>query len=1196
MKMGQFKTKKVFTITIIFLLTFCYLNTAYAEKNINGIDKGPSYTSLVPLRKTTLVNYDDENILDDYAYLAAVPTSVFNDNNKLYSNPLLFYQDTVKKQDNLVLDSSSSINFFMEDWEEACGGEFDEIVGINIKENQIKKWDSKEYKIIEENSPYKIANKLALYEWSYSDDAVISVINNINQDIEKKDISGIITDTFPAKNIKKLETMKIDRTNYLEPQFQEFNVPKGYSHIKADVWWDYIIGTKGTMISSADPYGDPVVQLYYKDDNKWIQSETSSNSVLGPLGHKYSQSHVYNTGNWKIGIVDMPTEEIKKQGQPIKSLFSKTLTYKVDISLYPGIEKIKLPEDPKYNCKNAEFVLEWDSSDVNLGFSIIGPNGEAIFTDVKESNSNSKTIKLETLPECPDKKNYSISVFATSDVKTPIKYNIKYSWERYDSKEFLDSMTSATEGAVLASTLNSPLLYTSKSSLLEETVDVLYRLGVENIHIVDIGNHISKSTYNKLKEIANIKSDYKTTEKIYNAIQKKTGQNDVIFTTVDPWSYWNYKDLTVAGEKKGALFLGPAAYIAAHHGSAPFIVENDARLSSAAIYHNEFWKRFSTNREHHNPSSAEMIKTGGQIYEFLREVGFDKNGKETIITVADQYDIGMTWDRIFPGVAYPGRFSGSPVDISYSISRNMFYPTLVFQNPALKGLVELVNGSKSIRESNIRRPTLVSILNTREPIIDININMYKKTRKEAVEEFSYPVLCSFISYQHRFNQRAGNYYGAKYTGADGLTPGFEKTNEMIDQGSMVKLNGDLSNTYPDMSESEIVPFYLKKGGYSCVYSTNLDSVIDNLNNGVILWVHSSHGSTKDGGTSLFWNPEEGFEGRDFKSAKIALFHKKILDLKDTVIGSLIYRYVFNIRKIFDSLEPTASAFDEKNPWRGYEWFYGSTEDPDTMSVDLEGTVPYTSFKIPFLKSSSMDWTSSYKPIRILLNKIIPFVDPFDVDNLKDGVVGSIAYSKFQYQRYNALEIEENLDNLHSAGFVTTMCNTANTYLHLMLIRHGTAFQIQNPFSTSQYGAVWQQSIPRDIALGDTIGEAYTKGLSHVGNLYLGGSNGDGSEPQLFWDNSQNIICYGDPNLRMFVPSQDYSNENYWTESDVEIREYGNDFDVSGHTPFGAKNYPNARQPKSFIEKYAGILILTLFVIIAMIAILYYNNRRKTNGK
>ena len=55
---------------------------------IMGCDKGPSSKPVIPLKKATFVQYDKDTILDDYAYLAAVPTAVFNYEDKLVSHPL----------------------------------------------------------------------------------------------------------------------------------------------------------------------------------------------------------------------------------------------------------------------------------------------------------------------------------------------------------------------------------------------------------------------------------------------------------------------------------------------------------------------------------------------------------------------------------------------------------------------------------------------------------------------------------------------------------------------------------------------------------------------------------------------------------------------------------------------------------------------------------------------------------------------------------------------------------------------------------------------------------------------------------------------------------------------------------------------------------------------------------------------------
>ena len=50
---------------------------------------------------------------------------------------------------------------------------------------------------------------------------------------------------------------------------------------------------------------------------------------------------------------------------------------------------------------------------------------------------------------------------------------------------------------------------------------------------------------------------------------------------------------------------------------------------------------------------------------------------------------------MFTGAALPGRFWGSPVDTAYAMSRNMFYPGLIFENPAMQGERLMINGSES---------------------------------------------------------------------------------------------------------------------------------------------------------------------------------------------------------------------------------------------------------------------------------------------------------------------------------------------------------------------------------------------------------------------------------------------------------------------------------------------------------------------
>ena len=1131
--------------------------------NISSFDKGPSYKSVVPLKKTTFVAFDEDTYIDDYAYLAAVPTAVFDDGDRLFSNPLLFYQDDLDMKDEkeITMDSKKGIDYFMEDWMSYCNGKLDQLTLINVPVREIdSSWNAKETMLINSNNPYEIASDLALSEWSYSDDAVIAVIN---ESFEKSDyrLTNEIKETMPVSELHMEPTFELTQENALNPIFNEFTVGDEYKHLYAEVWWDCIMPIPGVML----PPGDPDVQLYCKYDGDWMQSAAVSYwNVYKPAGHEFVHAYVYNPGSWKIGITDMPTQsEVPRksigpltiQGNLLKAL-SKGVTYYVEITMYPGID-IEIPDLPPFGCRDVDFELNWDNTNIDLGFSVIGPGGEVVHTvlenedeDVKEGT---KKVHFNQLGECLDGEHYSISVFSLNDVSTPTDFTVEYSWGQNITKIQADALTSATEGAVLASTLNAPLLYTTKSEVPECTKDALYTLGVENIYLVDLGEHASEDVVKDLDRVAQISENYKDHTDIYKAIRKITGSNDVIFTTIDPWTKWYLAELKPGDETEAALFIGPSAYIAAHHGAPVLIVDNHPELSSAVVWHNEFWSRIAGDRYWNDPPVGEMVFTGRRIWDFLELHDFDKVGAETIITVADQYDIGIAWDRIFPGVANSGRICGTPVDTSQWICRSMFYPALIYENPALQGEVNLINGSLSERTpSGILKYPYGNTLTI--------------TRESGEENFRYPVLCSFIGNTHRFNERASKYYGAYYECADGLIPGVTPTMESIDQGSIARYTGKEGSYFPDMTPIDIIPFYMDKGEYDVAFSTAMPSVVDNLNQGVILWVHNSHGVEPKGGKTLFWDPQNGFESKGQLSAKIG--------------------------KIF------SPVMKDENPAWVYEWIAGSTEEPDSMGMDIDGRFPFTSIKWP-LPATGQDWVVARRPIRELLNRLFFWSGenrPFNVDSAYDGVTSTSLFSRFQTYFYTASEIEENLDNLHSSGFITNICQTSNTYLHMMMVRHGSVFQVQDPWPTSWYSSVWEQSIARDIILGDTVGEAYSKGISHVGTLYLGSGGSVKNDPQWWWDTAENVVYFGDPDLRMFVPGTDYSDANYWEQDDIEPIRYDAELSVDGHMPFGATEYPNEKEPVTLLQEYLGLIVALAIIVVLVIVFVVVSRKKKTNKK
>ncbi len=1114
-------------VTLLLLTSLAPL--VQAEPPGTGFEKGLSWAPTTYTKKMTMVGFDEQRELDDYAYLSAIPTSVFYDQSgdRLYTHPLLFHQagSDVGGETDRTLNGKQGVDYLTSDWMGACGGRLDDLMLINVDKGEVD-LAARNVTSIQGDNAASIAGQLATRDWSYADEAVLAVISDDGMS-DGAVTEGSLTGSFAGTEVKT-EHFQVPQSNALNPVYHEFTVPEQYKYLQADLWWDCFI--LGGFI--AIPPGDPDMQLYCQHGSEWMQTAAVAtwNILTGPA--EQTASYVYNPGSWRVGVTDIPTERDKEiprvdllggmlslQGSAFGALrgMRRGVTYNIDVEMYPGTE-MTVPDVPATGVKNASFTLDWNGG-AQLGMSLIGPAGEEIVAARNETSSKQQ-IEVDELGGCRPGEHYRLCVFSMGkDTTGTVDFTVSYSWRNQTSRDREESLASASQGAILASVLNAPLLYVTPDRVPAATKSALQTLGVNRVHVVDFGERMEQQTRTDARGMADITAWHTGCRGAYDAIRDITGQNDVIFSTTDGWTYWRSGELRPGGTFPGALHVGPAAFLAAQHGSPLLLLEMHPRLSSAVVWHNEFWRRHVSERFMYTPTVAEMYLTGKRVYDFLQDYGFDGAGMESMVTVAGQYDIGTPWDRVFVGRAKPGRIFGSPVDAATWICRNVFYPRLIFENPGLNPEgVEMINGSRSTRRVTgmVQRPVG---------------NTLAVTQPSKKKTMTYPAVCSFVTHKFRFNERAGDYYGSTYQCADGLIPGKTYTFNPIDQGLGEKYLGVEGAIFPDLTESEVVPTYLRRGGYDVAFSTSLEAVSTDLNAGAIMWLHGSHGLETECGSTLFWEPEEGFSGHDPLS-RLA--------------------------------KPFAGATKEENPWRGYEWYLGSTAQPDTMTMDVEGTIPFTN--IPFPIATGMDWALAREPVREMLNKLIPFLAPFNVDDSYDGVIGTIHFSRYPYAERNATEIEAKLDNLHSMGFITSICQTANTYFHLSLIRHGCVFQVQDPWPTSWYGTVWRQTIPRDLVLGDTVGEAYVKGMSHVGILYIS------EPPQWWWDIMENVVLYGDPDLRIWVPGQQYSSQNHWERSEVQPLEYESTV-IDGHALYGATEHPHREEPFNWMPVLLGLVVI-----------------------
>ena len=811
-----------------------------------------------------------------------------------------------------------------------------------------------------------------------------------------------------------------------------------------------------------------------------------------------------------------------------------------------------------------------------------------ITSGVVEANDNGNKAELtvDMLGECTEEDHYSVCVFSLGDVNNPVKFTLEYSWTQNFSKDEGNGLASASNGAVLASTMNAPLLYTEPSRLPKTTKDVLYKLGVENIYLVNIGNHLSKNVREELKEIADV-VDYDKPEKVYNAIKEKNDdKTDIIFTTIDPWTYWYVEGLEPAGEYPNALFVGPAAFIAAHHESPVIVTDIHPRLSQACCYPTDFWKKNSKARHLIVPAAGSMLLSGRQVYSFLEDYDLGKleDGKaarqdqETIITVAGQYDIGTPWDRMFTGAALPGRFWCSPVDTAYAISRNIFYPALIFENPALHGTRTMINGSSSEVQGLGIGSLLVKDRSISERIMQLLGSRLKDpkgvnlviTKPSMEEEFEYPILQTYNTFGYKFNEKAWKTWDFQYERADGITPYETHSDDPIDDGVAP---GKPGMYHPDLSETEVIPFYASRAGYGSVFSTAASAVTENLNRGVILWVLKGHGWFKDSGLVSMWDPNNPYANEE----------------NPWRVYEPVLLQPGNLREFVRWIIYALSGEQQTGFTDGFVNFHflseiGSTENPDVATINPQ--LFYINKLAKFLPidlwgaNGVMIYRDRLKHPIETIQKGLPFVNFYQGDG---KVIISPQSGHQPMTDITGFEFDDALENVHSCGLHTGACLPACTYMHLTWMRHGVTYQIIDPWTTTDWNGIWNQMLIKQLAMGDTIGQAYEKGMRACAPELLVG--------QFWWDIWENVEFFGDPELRPFVPGTEYSDANHWTQEETQPLIYDEEININGHMPFGATGYPHEKQPVTLLDQYLWLIIL-LVVILIIIIIMVIPRRKK----
>ncbi len=1072
-----------------------------------------SYQDMTSINKVTLIDHDGEGILDDFAYLAEVPASSFHSDSddRVFMNPVLFYEPPMTTSDvERTFDTYPGVKYFMEDMATLSGTELDKIELVNFNGETPgdvqSDWTASRVKHIDDDDPFSMSAKIALENWEYSDTAVVAVVDHDPEPFEET-ISGEVGGRTPDSTPISGSVTGTKQPSPVDPNTHEFSIDTDYKYISSQLTW----GKSWNPLSSITERGkDPDLQLY--DMQLGMVGASEKWNVLEGASEEIS-SYIYNPGEWEFAVTYMPTEnslvhmdeewswnslplpsevtprerdewqrnriidvmrDREERGLDPDALFDSTVEYTIDYILYPGID-VPEPISTPFYCRDATFTLEWSDNSQDLGLILRGPSGAEIAV---ATGAASGTTQIIEVPELGDG-DYTVSVVNLGGGSKATDFKVTYQFKQLKERWEGTSWAGAANGAVIATALNAPLLFSGKKGLSDEVGSAINTLGVDKVYLIDLDGHSGDKVEKDIKGQRGLVqrmigkgisvTTYDDFDGLYGAVRKFTTidgvkNRDIVFTTINPWTSWNVLEGRDASgnpgaEVPGALFIGPAALAAAIHGAPVFVNDVHSELSCAQAWHNEFW----VYAYHHNrapPSVACMVLTAKEVYyKVIDRYGFDiktpvdEEGKckESIITVADQFDIGSSWDRGFVGGADTGRIMGTPVDTSVWISRSLLYPKLAYANPAINPELDEYDGMRIQGSSSTRRAGALVI-----------------TEEEHEEKVDFPVVQTWVSYQYKFNEQASEYWGCEYITRTGITPFFDGSSATDPDGI------DPDGNYPDLDSSEIIPHYLEACGYDNVFTTTFEKTMENLNRGSIMWLEVMHGGHTSSGVLGWWD------------------------------------------------ERGAS---EPEPWRGYEEagipigtqtmrLRGATDDPDVVTMS---------------KHVGLDITPGFGPQ----------TDVGIIPERHDGVVIAIAQQGQTEYSENGLAMDDALENLHSMGFSAGSCLIANTYLHLMLVRHGSIFQVIDPWLTSWYSAFAMNMFVRDIYYGRTIGDAYERGISHVGIEYLI----DG----WWWDIFENLVYYGDPDLRIFSPQNPWEEPEHLQKGAV----------IDGHSPYGARDHPNA---------------------------------------
>lgn len=645
------------------------------ELNIGGIAAPPivpkSQPDIIPIAQTFIINNDANSNKDEYSYLAAIPAANYIQGGKRYVSPIVY--DGVDDQTHWFGIVDDTTQYLLDDWNTYLSRHSKEALVYNIL-----------------TDPIKAAADIAKERWSSSDIAVIAVDGSDFED----EITNIVNTDATLNSPPEI-------TSYDPAELVNFGGTTGVPLLLGPKWGaihlvglGYFTGDTAIITPRFEGLGDD-----------WWPYAYPTSAYPGP--DKDTFFPVITPGIYIPYVTETngldELQVIKYEGDRYKVPISNTDTsIEVTVTTNEASNLIAYLIDPEGNVRRPS-IPHWNGGEIN---PIHYWNGGHWENDEDEF----RIWKLEKHTEFSVNVNHAMKGTWTvivvpyldsedGDIGFTGNYHININLREYSSDR-ISAGLSAANAAVIASANHAPLLYVTKDTVPQETLNVISDLGVNSILFVNINDLSSATPPGSVTE-------FKTMQDVIDEIKSDTYSDNFI---------------TITSFATGDGYFAPAAMAAAYHIS-PVLNIGEATMAYNMLDMARTWSEYKGDYYHgcrslghiphmdepsefSNPPSwiklliyylqnDELPQVGGDLrlhwyggihkdlYDMIDRYNLDNDGREAYLFVSPRdNDIRDLVCRIFTGNnSYAGHIMlETPALSSAHINRDILYPAVIYAN------------------------------------------------------------------------------------------------------------------------------------------------------------------------------------------------------------------------------------------------------------------------------------------------------------------------------------------------------------------------------------------------------------------------------------------------------------------------------------------------------------------------------------